>query len=646
MFFLSHAMMKLSVLCAGLGLAIGPAVAAPPPELPVELFFRKPAVSSLSFAPDGRAVALLQSIQGRMNLVVLDLATNAKTQLTGFREQDVAAYTWVTKDRLAFILDTEGNEFFGLYVVNRDGKGHRELSGTLNAQLGKGRLNPRPLQFFARVPGDSDHILVLGYERFLQFPDVLRVNLRHGRKVMAVVNPGNVTGWLADRAGVVRVGIVQEPGRTALIHREAEDRPWETIRTAGPLDLPWQPLGFDGDNRTLYMACNEGRPTAAIFRFDTTSRQLEAAPLLEDPVYDVDGIRYWDSQRKVVGLTYQADKPRTHWLDPVQAQNQAIVDAALPGVRNVVDEAAPDGRLLLIYSYSDREPGVYHLMDLERRQIQEIAVTREWLDPGQMAEMKPVRIAARDGLTLHSYLTLPAGRAPRALPLVILPHGGPYGIRDVWGFDPEVQFLANRGYAVLQVNYRGSGGFGRGFAEAGYRKWGGAMQDDLTDAVRWAGAQGYADPKRVVIMGSSYGGYAVMAGLAFTPELYQAGVNIVGATDLEVLFMHSSQWAEVRREAYAIQIADPKRDEEWIKAVSPVHHAAAIRAPVFLAYGENDPRVDIRHGGRMERALKRAGRTYEYFLRKDEGHGYRKEENAIELYRRIDAFLKKHAPAG
>lgn len=363
-----------------------------------------------------------------------------------------------------------------------------------------------------------------------------------------------------------------------------------------------------------------------------------------DDTYDVTDLIYSRSLRKVIGFSYEADKPRVHWIDTDFARYQKIVDEAFPDTANFIREATPDGKKLLVATTSDREPGVYHLMDLEKKKITELAVTRPWIDPAQMARMTPIAYQARDGLMLHGYLTLPVGRDPKGLPLVINPHGGPYGIRDHWGFNPEVQFLANRGFAVLQVDYRGSGGYGPGFMRAGYKRWGLEMQDDLSDGVKWAIGRGYADPKRVVIEGASYGGFAVMAGLAFTPELYCAGVNVAGVASMKMFLEDRIDAPEALRLLLARRWGDLKKDKARLEATAPELHAAQVRAPVFMAYGENDPRVRIEHGWTLEKALKKTGKKYELFVKRDEGHGYRKEENAVELYQRIDAFLKAHVP--
>lgn len=623
----------------------GQAMAAMPPVLPVETFFRNPTFAQVSFSPDGKSIALLQSVENRMNIVVLNLDKMEKNLLTRFTAQNVTAYQWVGNDHLAFFMDDDGNEFFGMFVVKRDGTGYKELSGTFESQRSRGKVAIAGMTFFSRLEGDSEQILVLRNERLPQFHDVQRVNLRTGRSFVHTLNPGNVIGWVADRQGVVRLAIAAEADRTDVLHRPTNDAPWKVIHSHRADEAEWRPLGFDGDGRTLFIATSEGRATEAVYRFDTETLQRAAEPVCADATYDAGSLVYSGALKKVVGINYAAEKPTTKWLEPKFEAYQRIVDAALPDTVNHIREATPDGQALLIHAASDREPGVYYVMDLARRKIDEIAVARSWVDPAQMAPMRPVRFAARDGLPLHGYLTLPVGREPRGLPLALLVHGGPYGIRDGWSFDNDAQFLANRGFAVLQVNYRGSGGYGPAFEAAGYRKWGLEMQDDLTDAVKWAIAEGVADPKRVVIMGASYGGYAVMAGLAFTPELYCAGINIAGAASMKQFLEDRRHAPDHLEKLLAARWGDLKRDRERLERTAPENFAARVRAPVLMAYGRNDPRVQIEHGWRLESAWKKAGKPYELFIKDDEGHGFRKESNAIELYRKVDDFLRRHVSA-
>ena len=375
-------------------------------------------------------------------------------------------------------------------------------------------------------------------------------------------------------------------------------------------------------------------------RFDTKF----GANFLTFAHYRIKGAIYDGNKKRVVGFAYRADKARVVWVDDDYKALQQKIDASLPETTNFILHASPDDAKRLILSFSANDPGVYYLFDSQKKKIDELGVVRPDVDPEQMAKVEPVKFTARDGLEIHGYLTLPRGRIAKNLPLILHPHGGPYGIRDDWRFDAEVQFYANRGYAVLQVNYRGSGGYGHAFERAGFKKWGLEMQNDLSDGVKWVVDQGIADPGRVVISGASYGGYAVMAGLAFTPELYCAGINYVGATDIQILIPKDVPaerllWSRTHLGDLA-DAADRKR----IHDTSPVHFAENVRAPVLMAYGKNDPRVHIDHGYDMERALKKAGKAYEMIIEADEGHGFRKEEKSIAFFTRVDAFLKKYVP--
>jgi dipeptidyl aminopeptidase/acylaminoacyl peptidase len=640
--------------------------AAPPPELPVSTFFKKPSMTSLRFSPDGNRIACLIPYERRMNLAVIDLEKKTKVLLTNFKDNDVGSLRWVGNDRLVFTQDVDGQEVPSVMAVNRDGTNPAKLFGydsTANSSV----VNARFGGLLVPIEDDPKNILVLAFLSGSQGPDVGKMNLSTGRISIHVPNPGFVRRWVLDRKGQVRIGVSRKDGKTEILYRPAGGSGWEKLDNgmSGEPDADsdatavgtWSPIGFDGDNRTLFVSSRVGRDRSAVYRYDTETRKLGGL-VVEDEVYDVTdsnpdynpfplrGPIYDDTKAKIVGFAYRRDKPKFVWFDQDFARMQQQLDASLPDTANFILDASVDGSKQLILAQSDRDPGVYYLFDRTKKKLEELAVVKPGIDPDQMAAMQPVSFNARDGLLLRGYLTLPKGREAKNLPLIIHPHGGPYGIRDDWVFNPEVQFYANRGFAVLQIDYRGSGGYGAKFERAGYHKFGLEMQDDLSDGVKWAVDSGLADPQRVVISGASYGGYATMAGLAFTPELYVAGINYVGVTNL------TSQWGKYKGTDSQLGIVhrlfgdmDKAADRKRAYDTSPVNFAERIRAPVLMAYGKNDPRVLIDQGYDMEAALKKAGKPYEMLIERDEGHGFRKEELSIAFYTKVDEFLKKHVPA-
>lgn len=625
--------------------AVVSGAAAPVPELPVATFFKKANIASITFSPDGKRIACLVPYERRSNLAVIDLERKTKNLLTNFKDNNVGSILWASNDRLIFTKDSDGQEWSAVYAIDHDGRnGTMLVSGANEADTSRS-TNGQFRGLLARLPDDPQNILVLGKLSGAEGPDVCRMNLKTGRTTIVVENPGWVRRWVLDRRQRVRLGVSEKGLATTILLRNLEKGTWETLHSRESDGAGWTPLEFDGDDRTLFVSSRVGRRTAAVFRYDVETRTLGEL-VHGDDTYDDAGVVWDEPRRKVVAVLTNADRPRLHWLDADAEGFQRQIDASLPDTLNRVMPAGPDVSRRLIFASSDRDPGVYYLFDRTSRKLEELAVLKPGIEPEQMAAMKPVMFKARDGLAIHAYLTLPVGREAKALPLVIHPHGGPFGIRDSWGFNPEVQFYANRGYAVLQVNYRGSGGYGRAFERAGWKKWGLEMQHDLTDAVNWAVQQGLADPQRVVIAGASYGGYATMAGLAFTPELYCAGINYVGVVDIEELIPRGDSVPPERRHWYSTRIADltNAEDRKRVHDTSPVHFADRIVAPVLLAYGRNDPRVRLSQGVDLESALKKAGKTYEMILENDEGHGFRKEEISISFFTKVDAFLKKYVP--
>jgi dipeptidyl aminopeptidase/acylaminoacyl peptidase len=363
--------------------------------------------------------------------------------------------------------------------------------------------------------------------------------------------------------------------------------------------------------------------------------------VFEHPQVDVGHVVYSRLRRRLTGAMYEAERLEYGFLDPTRAALQALVDERLPGRENTLVSHSRDERRYVVHSGSDRTLGAYWLLDAEERRLDPICELSPWLPEERMAPMEPVRLTSRDGLPLRGYLTLPPDRPRRDLPLVLNPHGGPWA-RDSWGFQPDVQFLASRGFAVLQVNFRGSAGFGRKFLEAGFGQWGLAMQDDLTDSVRWAIEQGIADPRRVAIYGGSYGGYATLAGLVRTPDLYACGASYVGVSNLFTWYESIPPYWRPYREMLHEMVGHPERDAERMRATSPFFHADRIRVPVLVAQGANDPRVPQAESDQIVSALRARGLSVEYMVKDDEGHGFHNEENQFDFYRALERFLLRH----
>lgn len=609
--------------------------AAPVPELPAEVFFQAPAMARLQFSPDGKRILCLVPHKGRMNLAVIDLEKKSKNLLSSFDDKDANGPFWASNNRILFFADRDGDENFDIYSVNADGSDPSMISPD------------RSVELLRRLKDDPSSILVQAAITHSDWFDVARMNLKTGKLSQPIARaPGPVSYYVLDHDNQVRFAVLSDPHAriNRVLYRENDRAEWREVTTSAFGSPGWAPLAFDADNRTIYVSSDLGRKTNGIFRYDTAASAINLEEVFTDPTYDVDDLVVDDSTNKVVGVVYEGDRRRFHWLDPEIAAVQRRLEQSLPDVVHSPAQFSDDGSRIVFYSYGDRDPGVYYLYDRKRQRVEELAVVNPKIDPAQMAVVKPVSYAARDGLTLHGYLTLPVGREAKNLPAVIHPHGGPYGPRDEWRFDSEVQFYANRGYAVLQVNFRGSGGYGYWFEKAGFKKWGLEMQDDLTDGVKWLIAQGIADPKRVVISGASYGGYATMAGLVYTPELYAAGINYVGVVDIRNLIPKTAPASRMYWMHTRLGDLANAEDRKRIHDTSPVHFADRIRVPLLMAYGRNDPRVPIDQGYDIQRALERSKVPFEFIIEKEEGHGFRNESKRIAFYKRVDAFLKQHVP--
>lgn len=555
-------------------------------------------------------------------------------RITSETERSVAGYMWADDRRILFMKDTAGDENYQLYGVLCDGTDLRPYTAFEGVRTSL-------IDELEEQPG----FVIIGMNR--RNPEVFdpyRLNLNTGELTLLAENPGNIQGWMTDHNGRLRVATAIVDGvNTQILYRDTEEEEFRPVLTTNFRNVV-SFMEFTPDNQEVYAATNMNRDKMALVRMNpATCEELEL--LYENDTYDIASISYSRKRKKLLGVYCTGHKePIRHYFDAEEEAMRARLKAHFPGKRYGIADSDKAERYYLVYVGGDRTRGAYWFYDAENDCTEHIADLAPWLHEADMNSMHPVCYTTRDGLHIEAYLSLPDGLAldeARHLPVIVNPHGGPWS-RDTWGFDSEVQFLCNRGYAVFQMNFRSSTGYGRKFLEAGYKQWGLKMQDDITDGVEWLISEGIADPARIAIYGGSYGGYAVLAGLAFTPHLYACGVDYVGVSNLLTFMKTIPPYWRPMLEMMHEQIGDPETDYEQLTATSPALHADRITAPLFIAQGANDPRVNKAESDQMVKALQARGVEVEYMVKDDEGHGFGNQENRFDFYRAMESFLKKH----
>jgi len=625
------------LLLASLYAVIGGVPCGYADQMPVEVLFQRAEYGRMQLSPDGMYLAGVVRFKGRNNLKVIDLQKRQATQITNFDNSDVLQFIWINNNRLVLAAgdaeEASGTaRSDGWYAVDRDGSRSRRLGG---------------FTFLGLSPDGGDDIIVAARKRGVTINDVYRFNTWTQRsELLSFDSPGDVLTWVADRESVPRAAHSYVKGIHSLWYRESDKSPWVRIDEGTDFRLHIAPLAFGYDNKTLYVAATRDGDKKAIYTYDVQAKKLGEL-IAGSRQANIDTPIFSRAKRALVGVSYQADKPGVVWLDADMARLQKTVDKALPDTYNVLQVADENPHRAVVFAYSDVDPGTYYLLDTDQLKLEEIARPRRWIDPKQMAARKPVTYTARDGLEIPAYLTLPRNSSDKKPPLVVIIHGGPFARGFSWGFDTEAEFFASRGYAVLQPEFRGSDGHGWKLFSAGIKQWGLAMQDDITDGVEWLIRQGYVDKDRICLYGGSYGGYATLWGLIKTPELYKCGVGFVAVTDINLMF--EITWSDMARSSYGFLdygardlIGDPDKDAEKFRSVSPLVNAEKLKAPVLLAYGASDIRVPLKHGQEFRAALDKYGKTYEWVVYDNEAHGFNKDENRFDFYRRVDAFLKKY----
>ena len=599
------------------------------PLIPLRDFFRNPEKAGYSLSPDGEYFAFLAPWENRLNIFIQKFSETEAKRITSVTDRDLVGYFWASNERIVYARDQAGEENFHLFAVNIDGSNPVDLTPFEGVRAGV---------IDDLRDNDQDMIISLN-KRDPRFYDAYRINIETGELKLIGENPGNIIGWLTDHEGLLRLAITSDGVNTSILYRDNESQSFQTILTTDFKET-LTPVSFTYDNQCLYAFSNLGRDKAALVMFDPkTQKELEL--IYENTDVDVSGLLISDKKKKLVAVTYLTDKLHYHFFDEEVESIFQDLTKKIPGYELALSSVNRDENRFIIRTYSDKSLGSYFLYDVETSNLQKIADISPWIDEKYMADMEPISYNSQDGLTIHGYLTLPKGVEPKNLPVVINPHGGPW-YRDSWGYNAEVQFLANRGYAVLQMNFRGSTGYGRTFWEAGFKQWGRKMQDDITDGVQWLIDQGIADLKRIGIYGGSYGGYATLAGITLTPDLYAAAVDYVGISNIFTFLEAIPPYWEPLRQQFYEMIGDPSKDKELLESVSPLFLVNQIKTPLFIAQGANDPRVKKSESDQIVAALEKRGIKVQYMVKENEGHGFANEENRFDFYRAMEEFLSEH----
>ena len=607
----------------------GFALAAIPPLLPMEDFFRNPDTAAFSISPDGTRLAFAKPWEHRMNVYIREIATGNEKRITSATERDIAGFFWKGNDKIIFAQDSGGDENFHVYVTDITGSEARDLTPFEKVRAG----------ILDDLEDDPVHMLIEMNKINPEIFDVYRCDINTGELELIAENPGNITGWMTDHDGKLRCAFETDGVNTSFLYRTTEADPFRKLITTNFKET-FSPVLFAYDNKLMYVVSNLSRDKDAIYTFDPEENKTLDL-IFEHPEVDVGGIMHSKKRKIITGVTYTTDKRHYKFFDAEREELQKSLEAFFPNYEVAAVDMDDDERRVIVRTYSDKTRGTYYLYDRQDNSLSKLADLSSWLKEEQMAPMMPINFKARDGLKINGYITLPVGISSSNLPLVVIPHGGP-SARDGWGFDSEAQFLANRGIAVLQVNYRGSTGYGKEFWQAGFKQWGLKMQDDVTDGVLWAVEQGIADKSRLAIYGGSYGGYAALAGAAFTPDLYACAVSYVGPSNIFTLLESIPPYWEPFRDMEYEMIGDPSKDKELLEAVSPVFHADKIKIPLFVAQGANDVRVNKAESDQIVEAVKKTGKDVVYMVKDNEGHGFHNEENRFDFYRELEAFFKKH----
>ncbi|WP_186461904.1 S9 family peptidase [Mucilaginibacter pallidiroseus] len=595
-------------------------------QIPVSDFFKTPEKSFFKLSPDGKYVSYLKPFKDKQNIYIKDLATGAERMATSFTDYSVRDYSWTYNNQIVFSQDIIAVDEFKMYtldVATLKLKNLLNLAKVRMRVLNRNRMNP-------------DVITIAMNKRDPANFDVYRLNLKTGELKEYILNPGNVTKWYPDADGNIRLAKASDGVNESILYRANNKAPFKAI-ISNNFKNRVDPIAFTGSGNNFYALSNVNRDKTALVEIKAGTGAEEKEVYASDKA-DILDVSYSKAKRRVELVSWAEAKPKKHFLNSEVEAIYKKVSSKLPGNElDIVDRDSLEQKLIF-FTYTDRNPGSYYLYETNSDKLTKLADMNPGINPGELSAMEPISFKARDGLLINGYLTIPNGEDRKNMRVVVMPHDGPWS-RNSWDYDAEVQFLANRGYAVFQVNYRGSTGYGKAFRNAGFKQVGGKIQDDITDGVNWLIEQGIANPKRIAIFGGGFGGFSALNGVSFHPQMYNCAVVKYGLINFFTYLKDVPPFAKPYVQMTYQMIGNPETDANQLRAISPVFHTDKIKCPLLIFQGAKDPRANISELNQFVRELKKRDVPVTYHLKDNERAYFKSEHNRLEMYAEIEKFL-------
>ncbi|MFC5282905.1 alpha/beta hydrolase family protein [Pedobacter alpinus] len=601
-----------------------------PPVDPVavETFFKNPEQSMYRLSPNGKYLSFLKPYKGYLNVYVKCVNDSLVTQVTAYTDRSVRTANWVGNDKLIYLKEKDSLDNYPAFLVNKDGTQNIAIQTSPNTKV---NIVDQELR-------NQEHILIALNERDETFFDVYKLNINTGKKELLVKNPGNIVLWFTDNDGEVNLAIGSDGVNETLYFRNNESEKFKPV-ISNNFKSTLKPLGFTKDKNHIYALSNLSRDKLALVEFDcATGKEIKV--IYENKDADILEVVNSKTKGNLAYLTYEIDKREIHFLDANYQSIYNDIHKILPNDEVIIVDKDASEHHFIVKTYTDKSPGVYYLYAVKDKSLTKLADVNSAINPDNMCAMKAVSYKARDGQIIHGYLTLPIGKDEKNLPCIVMPHQGP-SARNVWGYTPEVQYLANKGYAVFQMNYRGSTGYGKNFQNAGFKQWGKKVQEDIYDGVKWLINQDLINPKKIGVFGYGFGGYSALNQVVYYPQLYKCAASYSGYINLFTYLKGFPAYYKPYKLMLNEMIGDPEKDIDYLKSSSPIFQVDKIKTPILIAQGGKDSKVNVTETNQFVKELRKKQIAVNYILNENETQLFKNPENKFTFYRQLGDFLDK-----